>query len=419
MKLWMIFVALLSSLVAEDFHYEESKVPPYSLPFLLSGVEGSATKTAEEWQRARRSEIFCQLEKAMFGQSPPKPGLRFRVMESATSALGGTAMRQQVRVYFSEKEEPALDLLVYRPIQPATPPPVIFGLNFKGNQSVHADPAIRMSRSWLNNQELKKPEIHHALEESRGMDAGKWPLAYAIQRGYAVVTGYYGDIDPDYDDGWKNGVHSLFPGIETNRNGETWGSLAAWAWGMSVAMDWIVQEPSLDGKRVAVQGFSRLGKATLWAAACDPRFAIVISQNSGAGGAALNKRIFGETVGRLNRSFPHWFCHNFHRYSENESAMEFDSHFLLSLCAPRPLLITSATEDRWADPHGEFLAARATNPVYQLFSHTGLTATEMPAPGKLVNDRIGYFLRQGRHDVTLEDWKAYCDFCDRHFPRQP
>lgn len=420
MKPWLLGAMLFSTLGAEEFNYDETKIPPYVLPPLFETKEGEAAISAKQWQQQRRAEIFSLLEKEMFGKAPPRPALRFRLVEAATPALDGKAMRQQVRVYFSDKEDdPSLDLLIYRPAALRNRAPVIFGLNFKGNQSVHADPAILLCRSWVDNKDLKKPDVHHALEESRGIDAGKWSVAYAIERGYAVVTGYYGDIDPDYDDGWKNGVHALFPEIESKRNAESWGSLAAWAWGMSVAMDWIVQEPSLDGKRVAIQGFSRLGKATLWAAACDQRFAAVISQNSGAGGAALNKRIFGETVGRLNRSFPHWFCGNFRQYSENEAALPFDSHFLLALSSPRPLLITSATEDRWADPRGEFLAARATNPVYQLFGHTGLTDTAMPAPGKLINDRIGYFLRQGPHSVTEDDWKAYCDFCDRHMPENP
>lgn len=418
MKRWLIGAVFFSMSCAEEFNYDETKVPPYTLPPLFEIKEGDAAISAMQWQQQRRVEIFSLLEKEMFGKAPARPALRFRVMEAATPALDGKAMRQQVRLYFSDKEDPSLDLLIYRPATISKRAPVIFGLNFKGNQSVQADPAIFLCRSWVNNRDLKKPEIHHALEESRGIDAGKWPVAYAIERGYAVVTGYYGDIDPDYDDGWKNGVHALFPETENTRDKTTWGSLAAWAWGMSVAMDWIVQEPTLDGQRVALQGFSRLGKATLWAAACDERFAVVISQNSGAGGAALNKRIFGETVGRLNHSFPHWFCGNFRQYSENESTMNFDSHFLLALSAPRPLLITSATEDRWADPRGEFLAARAANPVYQLFGSAGLSSAEMPSAGKLINERIGYFLRQGPHDVTREDWNAYCDFCDQHLLRR-
>lgn len=419
MKILFLLAGMLVATAAEEFNYDEAKVPPYELPTLLPTKAGSSPVSPDQWQSQRRAEIFSLLEKEMFGKSPPRPALRFRVMEAATPALSGAALRQQVRVYFSAQDEPALDLLIYRPARTKEPVPVIFGLNFKGNQSVQPDPAILLCRSWVNNKDLKKPDVHHALEESRGIDAGKWPVESAIERGYAVVTGYYGDIDPDYDDGWKNGVHALFPEIEKKRDKETWGSLAAWAWGMSVAMDWIVQEPSLDGKRVAIQGFSRLGKATLWAAACDERFAAVISQNSGAGGAALNKRILGETVGRLNSSFPHWFCGNFRQYSQNEAAMPFDAHFLLALAAPRPLLITSATEDRWADPQGEFLAARAANPVYQLFGHPGLQATTQPPPGKLANDRIGYYLRQGPHSVTREDWQAYCDFCDRHLPKRP
>jgi hypothetical protein len=229
-----------------------------------------------------------------------------------------------------------------------------------------------------------------------------------------VVTAYYGDIDPDFDDQWKNGVHALHPNVEASRDGQTWGSLAAWAWGMSLVMDYLVTEPLVDADAVAVQGFSRLGKAALWAAACDQRFAVVISQQSGAGGAALNKRIYGETVGRLNQSFPHWFCGNFKRYSENEKAMAFDSHFLLALVAPRPLLVTSAVGDQWADPRGEFLAAGLVGPAYELFGKKGLMAKEMPLPLQLVDSRVGYFLHPGKHDVTAEDWKAYADFCDKH-----
>lgn len=168
---------------------------------------------------------------------------------------------------------------------------------------------------------------------------------------------------------------------------------------------------------MAVQGFSRLGKAALWAAACDERFALVISQQSGAGGAALNKRIFGETVGRLNLSFPHWFCGNFKRYSGNEQAMEFDSHFLLALAAPRPLLVTSAAGDQWSDPRGEFLAAWKASGVYGLLGTQGLMSSEMPPPSQLVDHRVGYFLNPGKHDVTAEDWQAYADFCDKHLKK--
>jgi hypothetical protein len=170
----------------------------------------------------------------------------------------------------------------------------------------------------------------------------------------------------------------------------------------------------VDAKRVVAQGHSRLGKTALWAGTCDNRFAVVISNDSGAGGAALNKRIFGETVGRLNASFPHWFCGNFKKYSEKEQDMTFDSHEIIALIAPRPVLIASATEDQWADPKGEFLGGLHAEPVYKLFSKDGLGTKEQPGPDKLTGGSIGYFLRTGPHDVTRADWGAYLDFADRH-----
>lgn len=408
--LWLLLCVNLQA--AEEFNYDEAKVPPYELPKLLLDSAGNSLASAQAWQATRREEIRQLLEREMFGKAPARPKLRVVVAEEATLALDGKAMRKQVRVALSEREDgPFLDVLVYTPVG-VKKAPVIFGLNFLGNHTVQNDPQIRASKSWVKMGAF--PQATRSKEIPRGQDASKWQVAEAIARGYGVVTAYYGDIDPDFDDQWKNGVHALHPNVEATRDGQTWGSLAAWAWGMSLVMDYLETEPLVDADAVAVQGFSRLGKAALWAAACDQRFALVISQQSGAGGAALNKRIYGETVGRLNQSFPHWFCGNFKRYSENEKAMAFDSHFLLALVAPRPLLVTSAVGDQWADPRGEFLAAGLVGPVYELFGKKGLMAKEMPLPLQLVDSRVGYFLHPGKHDVTAEDWKAYADFCDKH-----
>lgn len=408
--LWLLLCVNLQA--AEEFNYDEAKVPPYELPKLLVDSAGNSVASAQAWQATRREEIRQLLEREMFGKAPARPKLRVVVAEEATLALDGKAMRKQVRVALSEREDgPFLDVLVYTPVG-VKKAPVIFGLNFLGNHTVQNDPQIRSSKSWVKMGAF--PQATRSEEIPRGQDASKWQVAAAIARGYGVVTAYYGDIDPDFDDQWKNGVHALHQNVEASRDGQTWGSLAAWAWGMSLVMDYLETEPLVDADAVAVQGFSRLGKAALWAAACDQRFALVISQQSGAGGAALNKRIYGETVGRLNQSFPHWFCGNFKRYSENEKAMAFDSHFLLALVAPRPLLVTSAVGDQWADPRGEFLAAGLVGPVYELFGKKGLMAKEMPLPLQLVDSRVGYFLHPGKHDVTAEDWKAYADFCDKH-----
>ena len=166
-----------------------------------------------------------------------------------------------------------------------------------------------------------------------------------------------------------------------------------------------------------VVGHSRLGKTALWAGAGDERFAMVVSNESGCGGAALERRNFGETVRRITTVFPHWFCPNFAGWAGRAPEMPFDQHVLLAMTAPRPLYVASAAEDLWADPRGEFLAAVAAAPAWELFGKEGLGTADFPAPDAPVGGSIGYHVRSGAHDLLAWDWERFADFAEKALPR--
>jgi hypothetical protein len=394
-------------------NYDESKVPAHTLPALLTMNDGTPVGGAAGWEK-RRAEIKALLESQMFGRAPGRPDdLTFALDDLDKTALGGKAIRKQVSI---RARGLVFRLLLYVPASATRPVPVFLGLGFAPNQSVSADPGVALAGTWVQNKDTKVIERQPAQESSRGSAASRWQVEAILDRGFGLATMYYGDIEPDIPGAMKLGIRGTYlkPGQEAPGPGE-WGAIAAWAWGLSRAADYLQTDTHVDASRLAVVGHSRLGKTALWAGATDPRFAIVVSNDSGEGGAAISRRVFGETVADLNTRFPHWFCGNYRQYNGREGDMPFDAHMLLALAAPRPIYVASADEDLWADPKGEFLAAVAASEVYEALGGKGVGTKTMPPANQPVGDVVRYHVRTGKHDITAYDWQQYLDFAERHF----
>jgi hypothetical protein len=403
------------------YNYDESAVRPYTLPNPLVLNDGTPVRDVATWQARRRPELLELFAREVYGRTPAgRPDkMHWAVTSVDRAALGGKAVRKQVTVWFTEKKDgPKMHLLIYQPagrVGAHAPWPTFLGLNYYGNNSVYAEPGIPLSQAWMRDNKDQKTVNNRATEGTRGTHASRWDIENVIARGYATATIYYGDLCEDRNEGLTKDVAKLFgTGTAEERKPDAWGAIGIWAWGLSRAMDYLASDPEIDAKRVAVHGHSRLGKAALWAGAQDERFAMVISNNSGCGGAALSKRNFGETVERINEGFPYWFALNFRAYGAREDTLPVDQHELIALIAPRPVHVASAKEDTWADPRGEFLGTKHAEPVYALFGKKGLGAADFPAVNQpVLGDALAYHIRTGKHDITPYDWTQYMNFADK------
>ena len=396
---------------------DESPVPAYTLPDPLACADGAAVRDAAAWRGKRRPELLDLFSRDVYGRTPVgRPdGMHFEVVSVDRHALEGRATRKEIALWLAAgRTGPAIHLLLYVPNAGSGPPwPTFLGLNFYGNHTIANDPGIPLADGWMSS-DAPGTENHKATEAARGSDATKWRVEEVIARGYATATIYCGDLCPDRPDGLKDGVSGWLagPGM-ADRAPDAWGAIGAWAWGLSRALDYLETDPAINGRRVIVHGHSRLGKAALWAGAQDERFAAVISNESGCGGAALSKRVHGETVALINAAFPHWFALNFRPFGDKEATLPVDQHELLALIAPRPLYVASAEEDDWAGPRREFLAVKAAEPVYRLLGRSGLGVEEVPAVNHPVGAALRYHVRTGRHDLLAYDWSCYLAFADQ------
>lgn len=404
----------------ESANYDESKVGNLPLPELLQCEDGTKVIDSSIWTAKRRPEILDLFSTYVYGKFPSvESEITYEEISVNQAALGGSAIRHEVAIScVSSTKKMRIILALYIPKSALAPVPIFLGSNFNGNQAVDQDESISINTQWMRNTVDKKSVVNNrATEFSRGFEATRWPLPLIIEKGFGAATFYYGDVEADHPNGWKNGIRAaLSPRGESSEfEDDDWGAISAWSWGLTRALDYLVTNPAVDSEKVALIGHSRLGKAALWAGALDERFALVVSNNSGAGGISLARRDFGESISSINENFPHWFCGNYKRFNASPEKLPVDMHQLAALIAPRPLYIASAQEDVWADPKGEFLAGKNAEPVYALFGKPGLGVDEWPPVNHPVGDFIGYHMRTGKHDVTTYDWQQFLRFASRHF----
>ncbi len=399
-------------------NYDEANVRDYTVPDPLVAKDGSQVTDVDIWLAKRRPEILRDFRDLMYGHTPDLPiELRSEVVSVKEDAVDGLATRTLVTLqFFDDPDAPQIQLMLYVPNSANKPVPVFLGLSFYGNASIEDDPAIPLPTGWMRRTRSDAVVDNRATEKMRGMSASRWPLEIPLKSGYGVATFYYGEMEPDHIEGWREGIrgYALKLADRTEPADHEWGALGAWGWGLSRALDYLETNPSVDASRVAVLGHSRLGKTALWAGAQDKRFAVVISNNSGEGGAALARRNFGENIAYSIHHASWRYCNRFRDFVDREDELPFDQHMLLGLIAPRPVYITSATEDLLSDPKGEFLTAVHAESIYRLFGLVGVDQTDWPAPDTPVGETVGYHVRTGEHDVTDYDWEQFVKFADRH-----
>ncbi len=412
------FLSIQATAQRKEANLSEANVPAYTLPDPLRSPDGKVITTAQQWTRIQRPYIYHLFEQHVYGRFPRKAlPMTYKVTRVDPYALDSTATCKQITLYFTKMDTTVqLHLLLYLPNKAKRRVPVFLGMNFYGNQSVIDDPSIPITTNYV----IKGPGVvdNRATEASRGAQASQWPIKDIISRGYGLATFFYGDIEADKADGWQTGFRSRLQELLEIRP-EEWSAMGVWAWALCRALDYLEMDKRVDPDQVLVMGHSRLGKAALWAGASDPRFAMVISNESGEGGAALARRDYGENIELITRSFPHWFVADYKNYGSNPSALPVDQHMLLALIAPRPLYVASAEGDQWSDPKGEFLSARYAEPVYLLFGKRGLGTETFPKPQHPTGEFIRYHIRTGKHDVTAYDWEQYLQFAGKHCDSHP
>jgi hypothetical protein len=398
--------------MAETPFPEVAKLPSRpELPDPLVMFSGERVTSKQQWLDKRRPELKALFQHYMYGYFPPPLKIAAKVEHEDAKAFGGKATLREVAISFGPSGTPPIHLLLVIPNHRKGPAPVFVGLNFCGNHALVEDAGVLLPTVWMYDN-YPGVKNHRATEAGRGKQIDVWALEQSVDRGYAVATFYNGDIDPDRPD-VREGIQPHLRKEGEKPGPHDWGTIAAWAWGLHRAVDYLCDHKDIDRNRIAVVGHSRLGKTALLAAAFDERIALAIPLQAGCGGTAPSRGKVGESVQQINDRFPHWFDSTFKEFNDRPDRLPFDQHCLVALVAPRPVLFSNAVEDQWANPAGQFQVLQAADPVYRFLDAGGLEAKEMPKPGRLIDSKLGYYIRPGKHSMTRGDWKVFLDFADK------
>ena len=398
MKLFLsIFIIIISVFNTQaqrpaTTNYDESKVPAYTLPEALKTKQGKIIKSSKSWEKIRRPEVLDLFAENIYGQMPKDfDEIKFSLKNEDRNSMDGKAHLKEVLIeVFRDQKRVAINLTLFIPNNAKSPSPAFLLINNRPKENT--DP-------------------------TRSIKSEFWPAEVLIENGYAIAAIHVSDMAPDNKNEFMNGVLQLYPEQLSADNGMR--AIGAWGWGASRVMDYFETDPQIDSKRVAITGHSRGGKASLWTAANDQRFALCISNCSGNTGAALARRQFGERVKVINTAFPHWFNTNYKKYNDHEELLPVDQHMLISLISPRPVYATNASEDLWADPKGTFLSLKNAEDVYALYN----LKSKLPGvpPGlntPLIDSPLAYHNREGKHDLTVYDWEQFIRFADAYYQKK-
>jgi hypothetical protein len=408
---------LLTSTAMADVDFPDPDRLPSrpELPDPLVMFNGDRVTSRAQWINKRRPELKTLFQYYMYGYLPAAPKKISATVERVDRRFfGGKATKKEVTIAFGPSKAPRIHLLLVVPNDRKKPAPVFLGLNFHGNHTLVKDKSVALAAGWVPGNS-PGARNNRATEAGRGTEVGVWALEGSIDRGYAVATFYCGDIAPDHP-GRADGVFPYYRKKGQKKpEPRDWGAIAAWAWGLHRAVDYLVTDRDIDKTRIAVVGHSRLGKTALVAAAFDERIALAMPHQAGCGGTAPSRGKTGESVKQINDRFPHWFDDEFKKFNDQPDRLPFDQHCLVALVAPRPVLFTCAVDDTWSNPQGQFQVLKAANPVYRFLKAGGLEARRMPKTGKLIDSKLGYYIRPGKHSMGKQDWKVFLDFADKHF----